>query len=309
MRNGRRRDIYRLQAHALSDAFGICGGALPHARMYENEWPALLCPLCVDWYPFDEMDEDHAPAKAGQSRIGPTRVVVMTCRIENQLAGASYERRAHELGELLTAVPDPLCSVHQSQRFTRTGLAVMTDGTAFESTDVRAAYLLAFATLGYRWALTSRLDNLRVQLREHDLRYAARDFDILCAHGVPGLQPFYVYEVVGPIAAVLVTGAHASVLLPCHYSPADLRGTVTSDAGLVRVGPITARSVWLTARLGRRWPWPQQFVRPGGTAEKTWDDTGAGNLFHFDRCADDSHHTLHAVPRRALLAALVSAVG
>lgn len=172
-----------------------------------------------------------------------------------------------------------------------------------------AAYLVAFAALGHRWALSARLDGLRAQLRQGDLLHAALDYEVVCAHGIPGLEPFRVYEVQEPVPAVLVTGAHASVLLPCHLSPSEVRGTVSKDAGSVRIGALTVRSTSVTVRLGGRWPWPRQFLHPGGTAEKAWDDTSVGNFFHFDRCPTDSHHERHAVPRSDLLAVLLSSVG
>lgn len=226
MPRARRQDIYRLQAHSLSDAVGCCTGALPLAKSHLAEWPMLLCPLCLDWFNFPDLDEDHAPPAAGQSSLGPAQVVVMTCRADNQNPGHSYESAAHQMRNVLTAVPDPLCPVHQRERATASGLIVVTDRAAFDLTDVRAAYLISFATLGHRWVLSPRLDNLRRRLREADLRFASTDYEILCVHDVGTLKPFHVYEVKEPVPAILVTGAHVSVLLPCQTSPADIRGVI-----------------------------------------------------------------------------------
>lgn len=309
MPKGRRQDIYRHQAHAHADALGLCTGSIPHSRSYEAEWRAALCPLCLNWFSFEGMDEDHAPQSAGQSRLGPAQVVVMTCRDDNQRAGRTYEGEAAALRSMLTAVPSPACPVHQCERQTASGLLVVSDGAAFEATDVRAAYLVAFATLGHRWAMTSRLDRLRTHLVNGDLRYAARDYEILCAHDIPGLEQFHVYEIVDPIPAILVTGVHASVLLPCHLSPPDVRGRIAKDAGILRLGRETVRSVHLVAHRRKGWPWPREFVGPGGTPEKAWDDTATGNLFHYDRCLEEAHDEMHAVSRDDLLAAFNSAGG
>ncbi len=300
MPRARRQDLYWLQAHALSDAIGVCTGSIPLARDYDAEWTMLLCPLCLDWYRLSAMDEDHAPQKAGQSSMGPAQVVILTCRGDNGNAGRTYEATAHALGGVLTAVADPFCPVHQRQRTTATGLHVITDRAPFELTDVRAAYLVAFATLGYRWALTARLGNLRVRIREGDLRYAATDYEILCFHDVPGLEPFHVFEINDPLKSILVTGAHASVLLPCHASPADLRGAITKDMSHDRQAQVTTRTMTLTAEIGRHWAWPRQFVGPGGTPEMSWDDIESGSMFHYDRCLERSHHLGHAVPRGEL---------
>ncbi len=92
--------------------------------------------------------------------------------------------------------------------------------------------------------------------------------------------------------------------LPCPYLALSTRVTDPHDAGAVR-----ETGVKITAKWDRAWPWPQQFVQPGGTAEMAWDNTSVGNLFHLDRCQDHSHHLAHAVARQSLLEAFLAATG
>lgn len=307
MPRGRRRDIYRLQNHALSDALGTCTGGLPHIGGYDQEWQRLLCPLCLDWFPFEGLDEDHAPQRAGQSALGPSHVVVMTCREDNHIAGRTFERAASSFNSLFDEVPSGFCPVHQRQRTTESGLVVVTDNLEFDLTNLRAAYLLAFVTLGHRWLLTPRLARIRAALRTGDLSHAATDYEILCAPDVDTLRPFHVYEVAAPVPAILVIGAKAGVLLPCHTSPATVR--VTAAIRTRVTATVRATDIACQTSTSDRWEWPTQFTRPGGTPEKAWDDLAAASMFHYDRCNSGGRHREHALTRRELAALLPADTG
>ncbi|KAA0233130.1 MAG: hypothetical protein EDR02_14465 [Actinobacteria bacterium] len=282
--------MYRLQAHAISDALGRCSGGIPHKHNHDAEWAMLPCPLCLRWFALDDLDEDHAPQRGAQSSLGAAQVVVMTCRGDNQRAGRTFESEAHQLIGALTAVHEPFCPIHQRQRLTSSGLSVVIDRSAFDLTDVRAAYLIAFATLGYRWVATARLDRLRSAISAADLLWASTDFQIVCFNGVEVVKPFHVYEVTQPVPVILVVGAHAGVVLPCHESPTDISRALAQPGR----GGLTVETRFA---YGHSWPWPRQYVDPGGAVDLTWD---GGDLFHYDRCPRPDHHQGHALARSDL---------
>lgn len=293
----RRRDVYRYQAHALRHGAGLCAGGIPHPHDFAAESDTLLCPICQRWFEFEALDEDHAPQKGEQSSLGGDRVVVITCREDNTGAGGTYEAEAHRLRSALGAIEPEFCPVHEQTLVTESGLYVVTDGAAFKLTDVRAAFLLAFATLGYRWALSPRLDRIRNALRTGELSHIATDFQLICTHDTEILDPHQVYEILDPVPCVLVTGAVAGVILPCHRSPNDVTNTVVRDLTRrrTRAGIETRTSIRFIK--GRSWPWPLQYVDPGGQVSKTWDAVENANFFHYDRCDQPSHHGSHALSR------------
>lgn len=275
-----RQDLFRLQAHALLDGIEQCPGGMPDKRYFDAQMKRLPCPMCLRWKAFDELQEDHAPQRKKQSRLGYPRVVVMTCRDCNGGAGRSYERDVY-LEDRLLEVPAGSCPVHSKFAETAGGLIAARDFEARAKVDIKSAFLIATATLGYRWAAAPRLDRIRGVLRgELALILAANDYHVLCNEsGV--LAPFTVSEVLRPIKAILVTGAYASVLLPAARSPRTISGVVE-----VELSDGTRR---ISATLGQRFAWPRDFTR-STRVEQVWDDVHAGNLFHYDRCTEESHH-------------------
>jgi len=292
-------NVYRFQGHALTDALDRCTGGIPLSGDYNSEWTKVPCPLCLDWFKFEDLDEDHAPQKAGQSQLGPAQVLVMTCREHNTTAGGSFERTAARLGSILTAVGDPLCPVHQHTRTTASGLHVAADPASFQLTDVRAAFLVAFAALGYSWVASPRLDRLRHHLAAGDLSFATTDYDLICDHSGT-LQPFKVYEVEAPVTAVVVTGAHAAVVLPAHGSPNDISGKVSQPIKTTQIGDLTVTDYELKARITRQVGWPRAYVGQGREVELAWDDIHDAALFHYDRCDEPGSHQLHRLSSEQL---------
>jgi hypothetical protein len=285
-----RQNLYRFQAHAVLDALGRCPGGMPDREHFDAQLPKLPCPICLEWKTFDELDEDHAPQRAQQSNLGSAHVVVMTCKGCNGGAGRTYENSASREDALLLSVPQPFCAIHSRQALTPSGLVVSRDLEARGLADLKSAFLVGMATLGYRWAAAPRLAQLRAVIRGSlsPLR-AESDFEFVCAH-VDGLNPFSVVEVTSPVTCVLVMGAHAGVVMPAAASPRHVSGRVQQRLG----GGRFRISASVSAR-----PWPPSFTH-SRSIEQVWD---AHHLFHYDRCTVHDHAGFGA-ERHVLAAAL-----
>ena len=158
------------------------------------------------------------------------------------------------------------------------------------ATDLKAAFLVGMATLGYRWAAAPRLEAIRQVLRGNLApTLAANDFEFICDHGAQ-IAPFAVYEVAQPVRCVLIVGAHVGVVLPCATSPRYVSGQLVTDLG---------HGLRRVAGLAHRRPWPPDFTQ-SRPIEQVWD---AGHLFHYDRCTTHDHREF-GVDRDELATAL-----
>ncbi|MGY0231978.1 hypothetical protein [Longispora urticae] len=227
----------------------------------------LLCPVCLEFKPFNQFSRDHAPPQGGQSRLGPACSVVMVCMACNSEAGFGFEREAAAL--LRMDEVDELendCAVHGGLRsFTDevTGLSIVVDELPFVLADLKAAYLLAFAVLGYRYARASEVDPIRHAIRAG--RQPSAENSYTCKVGSVDTELGSVLmEVGGPYPCVIVRSESAAVVLPRP-------GT-----------PIVPPPVLLTNVFSRNFPWPR-------TVEHARDDAVTrdvlgGTMFHADLC-------------------------
>ncbi len=299
----RREELHRFQGHALTHALGRCAGGIADRIEAQKILPKLPCPICLGSFPLDTLDEDHAPQRAGQSYLGPAQAVVLTCRRDNQFAGGKFEKTAAVVSGVLEELSeDGVCPIHSpSGRHDGQSISVE-QRRAVQLTDLRAAYLIAFATLGYRWAASPRLGNVREAIRKGKLDLASGDFDFICPDVVSlPVDGFTVHQVTKPCVAVLVTGARVSVLLPAHKSPLRIAGRIAQPIAVERLDAGGSRTTMkLSLTVERPVPWPISYIGPGEGVEKTWDAVESGTLFHYDRCDAVGHHDSHAVPRAEL---------
>lgn len=124
----------------------------------------LQCPICNKFRPIADFSDDHAPQRNQESRrFGSSPyVVVLDCRDCNGTPGRTYESLAAELqqGNVATEGSHE-CSIHGSLpgRFVdRPGYTPM---GVTDASDLKTAFLIAFAALGYRWATHHTLDPVR----------------------------------------------------------------------------------------------------------------------------------------------------
>ena len=279
LKRNHREQLFRFQTHATTHVVEDCSSETCSGIPEVAEWSHLQCPLCLDMFPLDQLDEDHAPQNAGQSRLGSRHLTVLVCRDCNQTCGKSFEKTAAYYRNALTAPKSPFCEVHHRNRrwATTSGLEIPVDYSQFDLTDVKAAYLLAFVTLGYSWALTGRLDEVRSALIESRVSgdYAIGDKQ-------PNLPSFAVLEVSTPIPCVVVTSDTRRIYLPCEATPSALASALrVVDEGIFddRLGrPATYNF--------RSFEWPRSTIGAGAHPEKTWDHS---YFFALDRCGSDDH--------------------
>ena len=293
MGEGRRRDLYRFQAHTFVDGLGACISDIPRRNRFDVELHEVLCPLCLHWFELAALDEDHAPPMARQSRLGDAHLLVLTCREDDHAAGRTFERVRAGEAAATQAMPHGECLVHSSWALRSSGLVVPLDRAAALLTDTKAAYLVAFAALGYRWVVSERLDQVRAALRQRAPALLAGEVELLCGCVDWPYPRRTIVEVDEPYACIVVIGDGVAVKLPADGSPAGPLSDLQSGLGGVR------RRVAFTAKRDRPWPAPYVDRLP----EPAWDEI-EGTMFHFDRCSNEEHHLHHAVTREDLLSLL-----
>lgn len=279
LKRNHREQLFRFQAHALTHLFKDCAsdcGGIPKTA----EWSHLLCPLCLDFFELSKLTEDHAPPSGGQSRLGGRHITVLVCRPCNHAAGKTFEGHAAYTRKALTPPARDFCDVHNHGRhWTRpSGLEVPVDYASLDLTDAKAAYLLAFATLGYRWVLSQRLNELRSAFAES--RVCS---DWVIADHDPQQPNFVVLEVESPTPRLVVSNDRVEVHLPCESSNPNLSAELETPTGRVADGPISHPG----QRKQRPFKWPITTIGPSSGPEKTWDHSP---FFALDRC-DSVEHT------------------
>lgn len=211
---------------------------------------------------FDHMEEEHAPQQSGVSLLGSAQCVVLTCTGCNGGANLAYEMHAAN-PHLSTLHASPLgCPAH--------GLVVDGSGTLIEVvdelplvlSDLKSAFLVAFATLGYGWSTAPGLRPIREAIQSGVLPPEGTCSIVkLRDHGDQGL----VVQLSGASRSVLVQAASGvAVQLPCPGS------TIVPmlDGAFVRA---------------RSWSWPTLT----GSHTQIEAARRIGNLFHVDFC--DAH--------------------
>lgn len=81
---------------------------------------------------------------------------------------------------------------------------------------LKSAYLAAFAKLGYRWILASRLDRIRKQIVEPSAKHL-RNFRLYLKHEMPFVHGIYLIN--EPITCLLVTEKKSVIVLPWIDAP------------------------------------------------------------------------------------------
>ena len=241
--------------------------------------PGVHCPLCFVLTPFKLLTEEHLPPAKAPSRFGRAAAVALSCRPCNEEAGRTFERsaaRARSRGWQLAGHADERSRFISSQ-----GLLVVSPSLATDVllTDIKAAYLLAWLTLGYGWAHTVRLNGLRASIRT---RQALNPNDAcVIGHLRPDFsEKILVTEFTGTEPCVLVSaggGSGFGVLLPCH-------GTPDGPLEAMAVGPRAPSNSLVRPR---RHDVPAT-VGSGPQVDREWD---AERLFHIDRCNRDHDGT------------------
>ena len=230
----------------------------------------LYCPICALSKPLTQMTVDHAPPQAGQSRLGGAAVAVLTCNDCNNSIGLHYERAAAAIQhgiETAELTAEELVNLANLRTLIEpfTPLRLLPHPVAVQMTDLKTAFLISFATLGYRWALADELRPIRraiVAGREPGQTYAL-GFEAGTGSSMYGSN--VVLEVGAPHPCTIVIAANgAGMVLP-------LPGTALIPPPPV-IDEITARS----------YPWPQ--TAGHSLANEVSRAYRLGTLFHGDLC-------------------------
>lgn len=181
-----RKQAPLVQAHAFDNyLLGACGGRFPISDARTD----MRCPICLRWLPRSDFNLEHAPQRAHQSRLGPPWLLVSTCERCNSVdAGSTFESAAATVIEADRALGnDPVCRVHGTAHGDRrfdTGW--MSSHEPVTLADLKSAYLIAFAVLGYSWATARRLDPLRAAFAS-DRPASPADALVTCGLVTPAL--------------------------------------------------------------------------------------------------------------------------
>lgn len=244
----------------------VCGDLPPNPPRASR----LHCPMCALKFALEEMTVEHAPQRGGQSRLGSAAVAVLTCRRCNNTAGRGFEGDAAVLlnddqPENLTPGELDELTRQRAEVEQVLGIRLLVTQLPFYLSDVKTAYLIAFATLGYRWALASGLRGIRAALTAGAEPPPHQATVVQIKDGDLSASPGVVLEVARPAPCVIVTAATGyGVVLP-------MPGSASIPA-----------AHQLDQLIARRYPWPQTATHAKvNEVERAYR---LGTLFHADLC-------------------------
>ena len=249
----------------LPAATPVCDDPVPNPPAL---WE-LHCPVCALRKPFEEFSVEHGPQRGGQSRLGLDVVAVLTCRTCNNGSGAEYEAEAASI-----APADDLDEFTGEERAELdrrrvgleqiVGIDVRVLPLAFLLTDLKAAFTVAFATLGYRFALARDLRDIRRAIAEGTEPDLTRMQMIHFSEGGP-VRGGIVLEVAAPAPCIIVASSTGT-------------GVVLPMPGGAVIPPAT-----LLAHLtARRYEWPETAAH--AKVNEVARAYRLGTLFHGDLC-------------------------
>lgn len=268
--NNRRGNLARLQVHALEHYELACPGEPDGFAPNPPRQRQLACPICGQLRGLNDFNEEHAPQNAGHSSLGAPSCVVLSCRWCNGRSGDGYEQRA---GLIARQAVKPKPDIAYVRRDLTTGAETLSRfaDQSQTATDLKSAFIIAFAALGYRFAFAPAL---------HPIRQAIYD-GTAPPEGMGGplnvsdanFAPFTVNEC--RPGAVVVMANDAGWLLPAGV-----------ENRLDDVTPTVS---------GRSLAWPRAVHIGAWLQFETL--TAEGRLFHADLCPRPDHQ-LHG-PRQA----------
>jgi hypothetical protein len=215
---------------------------------------------------------EHAPQKKGRGDLGGNaRVAGLTCSDCNQSAGTTFESIANREHLVFSAAKIPACAGHSRRpRISAGGLVLPTyHSEAATAADIKSAYMLAFVTLGHRWAFCASLDPIRKAIRTGN----GNSHSAVRVH-LADTRTEQVLEINDPMSFVAVVGQSGqAILLPQCGSSADLLNTFQF------VSSIGNRT--MSVSKTHVWPIPNWMQKPVSRGTKP--------AFHWDLCSSIEH--------------------
>ena len=253
--NNRTGNLLVHQGHAFDHFARRCTnrrGAIPNPPDHRD----LACPICGVVKGMNKFSQEHCPQRNGTSSFGGPQCVVMTCTDCNNSA-SRYESKAAEVQ--LGSSPNKGNVAMMSER--PSGLITI-DGFEDEAViaaDLKTAFLVAFAALGYRFAFSSGLRPVRRSILNGSSSDSAGPIEPDDAKQSGDLK---VRE--HSKGWVFVSGIGHTWSLPIR------RGVAAPTAGRART-----------------MSWPT--THTSGNHLEVSSHVGAGNFFHSDFCTDAKH--------------------
>ncbi|MGI5151383.1 hypothetical protein ACQEVC_34305 [Plantactinospora sp. CA-294935] len=249
----------------LPAATPVCDDPVPNPPALSE----LHCPICALKKPFEEFSVEHGPQRGGQSRLGADVVAVLTCRACNNGSGRGYEAEAASIApvnEPAEFTEEERAHLHRRRVELEkiVGFEVSVLPMAFLLTDLKAAFTVAFATLGYRFALAPELRDIRQAITKGTEPDPARMQMIHFREGSP-VTGGIVLEVAAPAPCIIVASSTGT-------------GVVLPMPGAAVIPPPMS----LTHLVARRYEWPETAAH--AKVNEVARAYRLGTLFHGDLC-------------------------
>jgi len=269
--NNRMGNLFRFQGHSFGHFVGECTASSGDLFPNPPKRRSMACPLCGFVQAFGDFTEEHCPQRAGQSDFGGAACIVLTCGSCNKKTNELFEKFAAHVRQ--GRLQEKQTMGHISISATDGLWIVESLGDAQVTyTNLKTAFLIGFAVLGYRFALAHALDEVRTAILTGDMDQTLDSADDL---GEPS-------PIGGPI--------------PQRHLPDRSPFTVLeSTQGIVEV--VGEDFGWQfpvnpDARLGtqdsRSYRWPTSHGS-GSEAQfmQYWQDNC---LFHLEWCSEPADH-------------------
>ena len=159
---------YFAQAHHFAKRFNV---APPTGEpRWKTSGAMLTCPLCSRMFTFDEFSREHIPQNSPKnpnpiSLLGRYKVDLATCQACNHRSGKTFESTSARIRND-AALKHQSCVLNGGQHVgvTSSGMIFYEDVRPLMLADLKSAFLMAWAVLGYSYALSVRLTHIREAL-------------------------------------------------------------------------------------------------------------------------------------------------
>lgn len=252
----RRGNLYVNQGHAFDHWSDRCRnnqGQIPNPPQFRD----MACPICGYVKGFNQFTEDHCPQKGAQSDFGGPSCVVLVCKDCNGKPGRTYESRSSVLKKGQRSPDNRIAyaEIGMNGEMTVRELGDR-DQTA---TNQKTAFLVAFAVLGYSFALHPSYNDIRASIQQGTVPPTGGPIP---AERLHGYEDESVYEHTNGVVVVVGRGFGWMIVPSDVPSPGE-----TTE---------------------RRWPWPD--THSCGDRREFEGHLSAGNLFHADYCHQGDHY-------------------